>query len=134
MTKQTIIDVATPAHQAMVDITDLVAREVRAQAIENGVINCFVLHTTCALTINENADPDVVTDLLRRLERLVPWHDPADRHAEGNSAAHLRSSLLGCSLNIPISGGKLQLGTWQGIYLCEFDGPRRRKIALCMQN
>ena len=84
--------------------------------------------TTAAVTVNEGADPDVVHDLLRRLDALVPWDDPADRHGEGNSAAHLKSSLVGCEQVLPVKDGQLVLGTWQAVFFCEFDGPRTRKL------
>ncbi|MBI1865032.1 MAG: YjbQ family protein [Nitrospirae bacterium] len=90
----------------------------------------FVLHTTCGLLINENADPDVARDILRRLEELVPWENLRDRHAEGNTAAHVRSSLVGSSLTIPVQGGSLVLGAWQGVFLAEFDGPRTRQVVV----
>jgi secondary thiamine-phosphate synthase enzyme len=87
----------------------------------------YVPHTTAGVTINENADPDVVTDLLNTLEKLVPVHGNY-RHAEGNSDAHLKASMMGFSQMVPVIDGRLALGTWQGIYFCEFDGPRRRKM------
>jgi|SRR3990172_11208900 len=124
------MNISTPSHQSLVPITDRVREGVCKLDLVEGVVHLFVLHTTCGLTINENADPSVVDDLLRRLESLVPWHDPHDQHREGNSAAHLRSSLMGSSLTIPVQGGKLVLGTWQGIFLAEFDGPRSRQIIM----
>lgn len=114
----------------MVEITGEVASVILRLGMQAGVIHVFTRHTTCALFINENADPDVVHDLLRRLDKLVPWHDPSDRHAEGNTAAHLRSILIGSSVTIPVQDGQMQLGTWQGIFLAEFDGPRRRQVML----
>lgn len=111
----------------LIDITAEVEAQVRASGIANGLVQVFTLHTTAALTINENADPDVQIDLLRRLEALAP-PDPADRHSEGNSAAHLKSSLLGAGQTLILAGGRLQLGTWQSLYFCEFDGPRRRRV------
>ncbi len=128
--KSQSIRISTQSHQAMVNVTQQVAGAIRASGITDGLVHCFVQHTTCGLTINENADPDVVHDLLIRLEELVPWRHPTDRHAEGNSAAHLRSSLVGAAVSVPIRGGHLQLGTWQGIFLCEFDGPRTRQIVI----
>ncbi|PKL44842.1 MAG: hypothetical protein CVV41_05605 [Candidatus Riflebacteria bacterium HGW-Riflebacteria-1] len=122
--------VRTPASQCFVDVTHLVARAVKASGITDGHILVAVPHTTAALTINENADPAVVTDMLRRLEQAFPTHDAADRHAEGNSHAHVKSSLLGTCHNFIVSGGALVLGTWQGIYLCEFDGPRTRRLVV----
>lgn len=95
--------------------------------LRDGVVTVFIPHTTCGVTINENADPDVVTDMLAALERMVPWQANY-RHGEGNSAAHLKASLMGFSAQVLVAGGRLQLGTWQGIYLCEFDGPRTREV------
>ena len=109
------------------DITDEVRRAVAGK--EDGLVFLFCLHTTCGLTINENADPAVMKDVLDALCRLVPEDHPY-RHREGNSDAHIKSSLMGSSLSIPLSGGKPVLGTWQGIYLMEFDGPRERRVAL----
>jgi secondary thiamine-phosphate synthase enzyme len=100
---------------------------VRAGSIEAGVCTLFVPHTTAGITVNENTDPDVVRDMEEALEKAVPWQGDY-RHAEGNSAAHIKASLMGFSLQIPIAGGRLCLGTWQGIYLCEFDGPRTREV------
>lgn len=128
--KNYCINISTPSHQALVHITDKVREGVKNLGLVDGVVHLFVLHTTCGLTINENADPAVVDDLLRRLETLVPWHDPRDHHREGNSAAHLRSSLFGPSLTIPVEKEKLVLGTWQGVFLAEFDGPRTRQIVM----
>jgi secondary thiamine-phosphate synthase enzyme len=128
--RHTTLTVRTPAHQALVNIDDAVAAALDECGLRDGLLHLFVRHTTCGLLVNENADPDVVTDLLRRLEHLAPWHDPADRHAEGNSAAHLRSILVGCALTLPVRGGRLDLGTWQGVFLAEFDGPRTRTVAV----
>jgi secondary thiamine-phosphate synthase enzyme len=91
---------------------------------------CFVFcqHTTAGLTINENADPDVVQDMLMELDRLVPWRNPGYQHSEGNSAAHVKATLVGASVAVPVTDGRLDLGVWQGIYFCEFDGPRRRRV------
>jgi len=90
----------------------------------------YVPHTTAGVTINENADPDVVHDILASLDKLVPWREDFYRHDEGNSAAHLKSSMMGCQTMIPISGGELTLGTWQGVYFAEFDGPRTRRVVV----
>ena len=95
----------------------------------DGVVTVFIPHTTCGVTINENADPDVVIDMLAALERMVPW-EAGYRHGEGNSAAHVKASLMGFSVQVPVADGRLQLGTWQGIYLCEFDGPRVREVRI----
>jgi len=119
------ITLHTPAED-FVDITGQVRQIVAASKIQNGLCQIFVPHTTAGVTINENADPDVVTDMLAALKRMVP--DLPYRHGEGNSPAHVKSTLVGCSMTIPIVDGRLCLGTWQGIYFCEFDGPRTRKV------
>jgi len=111
------------------EITREVMKIVEKSGIGEGVALLFVPHTTAAVTINENADPDVATDLVKGLNKLVPLQDHY-RHVEGNSAAHIKSSLIGVSEQIIIRDGKLLLGTWQGIYFCEFDGPRARKLLI----
>ena len=116
---------STPA-EGFIDITGQVSRVVAAGAVQNGLCQVFVPHTTAGVTINENADPDVVTDMLVALKQMVP--NLPYRHGEGNSPAHVKSSLVGCSLTVLIAEGRLCLGTWQGIYFCEFDGPRTRKV------
>ena len=115
----------TPA-EGFIDITGQVRKIVASGNVQNGLCQIFVPHTTAGVTINENADPDVVTDMLAALGKIVP--DLHYRHSEGNSPAHVKSSLVGCSITVPISEGRLCLGTWQGIYFCEFDGPRSRKV------
>ena len=115
----------TPA-EGFIDITGQVRKIVASGNVQNGLCQIFVPHTTAGVTINENADPDVVTDMLAALGKMVP--DLPYRHTEGNSPAHVKSSLVGCSITVPISEGRLCLGTWQGIYFCEFDGPRTRKV------
>lgn len=112
-----------------VDITGEVRAAVSALGIRDGVVTVFVPHTTAGITINENADPDVTADMGAALDRLVPW-DAGYRHAEGNSAAHLKASLMGSAVRVPVEGGSLRLGTWQAVYLCEFDGPRTRKVSV----
>lgn len=128
----TTLEIRTPAHQAMVPITALVQAALDAARPANGLLHLGVAHTTCGLLVNENADPDVVTDLLRRLGEMVPWHDPADRHTEGNTAAHLRSVLVGSAVTLPVADGRLVLGTWQGLFLAEFDGPRTRRVTVTL--
>ena len=110
----------------MVDITRHVEAAILKEKVKDGVAVVYCPHTTAGITVNENADPDVVADLLMRLDEVFPWEYPKYRHSEGNSAAHLKASTVGTSQSIPIREGKLILGTWQGIYFCEFDGPRRR--------
>ena len=124
------IRVRTSRRSDMVEITDRVQRIVADAGLQEGVAVLQSLHTTAGLTINENADPDVVHDVLAKLERLVPREEPFYRHAEGNSDSHLKTSFFGPSLTVIVSGGQLVLGTWQGIYLCEFDGPRERRVAV----
>jgi len=121
------IEVRTQRREEMVDITVEVAAAVREAKTGSGHVFVYCPHTTAGLTINEAADPDVRADILSGLERLVPraggW-----RHAEGNADAHIKASLMGSSVTVPIDGGKMALGTWQGVFLCEFDGPRRRTV------
>ena len=119
-------DVRTDKHTQMKDITRQVQDAVRQSGVLDGLCMVFIPHTTAAVTINENADPDVVRDLNMELDKIVPWED-GYHHIEGNSAAHLKSSLVGASEHIIIEGGRLLLGTWQGVYFCEYDGPRHRK-------
>jgi len=130
MTQSKQILLKTTSHDTLIPITRQVAEVVSEIAFADGLIHIFVLHTTCGLTINENADPDVVHDLLCRLNKLAPWNSSEDRHMEGNSAAHLKSSLLGSSVTVPVKNGQLVLGTWQGIFFGEFDGPRQRSVYL----
>lgn len=122
------LTVPTRQRDQMVEITaqvEVVAREVH---VLDGWVEVFVPHTTAGITINENADPDVVHDVLKRLEKMVPWREEFDRHGEGNSAAHVKASMMGASVRVRIEGRKLLLGRWQGIWLCEFDGPRTREV------
>lgn len=118
--------IQTAKRDEMIDVTAEVQNMVRDEGIEDGVAIVYCPHTTAGITINENADPDVVRDMLMRLDEVYPWEHPKYRHAEGNSASHLKASTVGSSQTILISEKKLVLGTWQGIYFCEFDGPRRR--------
>jgi secondary thiamine-phosphate synthase enzyme len=111
----------------MIEISDQVRSAVARSGIRNGLALVFTPHTTADVTINENADPDVVTDMLHGLDRLVPLRDNY-RHLEGNSAAHIKSSLIGAGETLIVADGTTVLGTWQGIYFCEFDGPRTRKV------
>jgi secondary thiamine-phosphate synthase enzyme len=115
------------AQEELLDITFEISKIVRKSNIENGICYLYVPHTTCGLTINENADPTVKTDILGELKEMVNEKYPY-RHSEGNSTAHIKSILTGNSLNIFIENNNLKLGTWQGLYLCEFDGPRTREV------
>ncbi|MBU0969905.1 MAG: secondary thiamine-phosphate synthase enzyme YjbQ [Proteobacteria bacterium] len=121
------ISVKTHARTQMVDITSQVRRVVEESGIRNGLVHVFSLHTTGAITINENADPSVETDILNTINRVIPWEDHF-KHMEGNSAAHIKVSLFGPSELVPLENGSLVLGTWQGIFFCEFDGPRTRRV------
>lgn len=120
-------NVKTNRRSELIDITDEVASAVREFGVTDGIVTVFVPHTTAGITINENADPDVVRDILMKLDQLVPQND-GYRHVEGNSEGHIKASMMGFSTQIIVEGGRLQLGTWQGIYFCEFDGPRTRKV------
>ncbi|GAB3804301.1 secondary thiamine-phosphate synthase enzyme YjbQ [Virgibacillus kimchii] len=118
----------TNEHAEVLDITAQLETWVQETGVEHGILVVSSLHTTAGITVNENADPDVKTDMLMRLEEVYPWDHPKDRHAEGNTAAHLKTSTVGHAQTLVISGGELVLGTWQGVYFCEFDGPRNRKF------
>ena len=122
------ITIRTSDREQMIEITGDAERFVRESGNESGVLLLFTQHTTCGLTINENADPDVKSDMLGFLQRLIPQYEPNFRHFEHNSDAHIKASLVGSSVTVPFEGGKLLLGRWQGIYLCEFDGARERTV------
>ena len=112
----------------MLEITERVQRHVTAERIQDGMAIVYVPHTTAAVTINENADPDVKQDMLAKLDEMIPKEESYYRHSEGNSDSHVKTSLVGNSVTVLIEGGKLILGTWQGIQFCEFDGPRTRSF------
>jgi len=120
-------EVRTGARNAFVDITSQVQRAVDEIGLQDGAVLVWAPHTTAGVTVNEGADPDVVRDMIEALDRAVPW-DAGWRHAEGNAAAHVKSSLVGCSQLVPVAGGRLALGVWQAVWFCEFDGPRRRSV------
>ncbi len=120
------ISIKSASREDLVDITREVADAIPPDG--DGVAVLFTQHTTCGLTINENADPDVRHDILLFLKNTIPQYYDGFRHFEHNSDAHLKASLMGSSVTVPFSDGKLLLGTWQGIYLCEFDGPRSRSV------
>lgn len=126
------LTVNTKDHSEMIDITSLVDQEVKKSGIDDGVCMLFVPHTTAGITINESADPGVRLDIQTVLDKLVPW-EGSYRHLEGNSAAHIKSSIIGSSVMIIIESGRLKLGTWQGIFFCEFDGPRSRRLHMNVQ-
>jgi len=124
---KTTLTVKTSAKTEMVDMTPEIQKWVRSQGISDGLCMLYVPHTTAAVTINENADPSVPSDILMVLNKMVPW-EAGYRHMEGNSPAHVKATLVGASEMITIESGSLVLGTWQGIFFCEFDGPRSRKL------
>ncbi len=126
------LDVKTGRRDELVDITRDVADAVSESGVTDGMVTVYVPHTTAGVTINENADPSVMHDILAALDTAVPWEQSFYRHGEGNSAAHVKSSMMGCAQQIPIVDGKLTLGAWQGVYFCEFDGPRSRRCRVCV--
>ena len=121
------ITVETSRRTELVEITEKVSLLLKKKGIRDAILHIYVPHTTCGLAINENADPSVKRDIISRLGEVVP-RDANYTHSEGNSDAHIKSVLTGCSLSIFVEDGLLRLGTWQGIFLCEFDGPRRREV------
>lgn len=121
------IYIETKEHNSMIDITENIRDIVIKSGVTSGLCTLFVPHTTAAVTINENADPNVVLDFKKEMDKIVPWTDDY-RHCEGNSAAHIKASMMGFSETIIIENGNLVLGTWQGIYFLEYDGARRRKM------
>ena len=121
------IPVKTSGRTQFVDISGEISGIVRKSGVKSGVCYVYVPHTTAAVTINENADPSVPSDILMEFNKRIPFED-GYTHMEGNSAAHIKSSIIGCSETVLIEGGSLVLGTWQGIFFCEFDGPRSRKV------
>ncbi len=122
----------THSRTEMINIDDLVKRAVRESKVETGICHIFVPHTTAGVTVNENADPNVIRDILMEIDKVIPFEDNY-RHAEGNAAAHIKSSLVGCAQTIPVQDGRLTLGTWQSIFFCEFDGPRQRSVMVQVQ-
>jgi secondary thiamine-phosphate synthase enzyme len=120
------LDIRTRAHSELQDVTSQVQRAVADSGVQDGVSYVFVPHTTAGLTLNENWDPDVQGDLVRAMAAMVP--DVPYHHGEGNSPAHLMSTLVGATETLLVSGGRLVLGSWQGVYLAEFDGPRHRRV------
>jgi secondary thiamine-phosphate synthase enzyme len=124
----TTFDVRTSRRDELIDITRPVQEAVAEAGVRNGTVTVYVPHTTAGVTINENADPDVIHDVLAALDKAVPWRQGFYRHGEGNSAAHVKSSLVGCQTTVPIVEGRMTLGTWQSVFFCEFDGPRTRHV------
>jgi len=122
-----IFEVRTSTQTEFIDITRSVQEAVKKTGVKGGICIIFVPHTTAAITINENADPSVIHDILMELNKIVPFKDQY-HHMEGNSPAHIKTSLVGCSEIVFVESGRLVLGAWQGIFFCEFDGPRNRKV------
>ncbi len=127
--KNTTLNIKTDARETLKDISAMVQEFVQSTGVQNGHVTLFVPHTTAGVTINENADPDVATDMVLGFNKTFP-NRKEFRHMEGNSDAHIKSSVIGASETILIEDGALRLGTWQGLYFCEFDGPRTRKLVL----
>jgi len=121
------IDVRTSRSQEFLNITHEIRKAVQESGVKDGIVLVYIPHTTAAVTINEAADPDVVRDIITTLNDMIPVHGNY-HHSEGNSHAHIKSSMIGCSTRIIVKGGELILGTWQGIFFCEFDGPRSRHV------
>jgi len=122
-----VIEVSTRERTCMLDITGEVEQTVGDIGVKEGLCTVLVPHTTAGITINENADPSVRRDILAKLAELIP-HNGGYSHTEGNADAHIKASLMGSSVQVSVEGGRLKFGTWQGIFFCEFDGPRRRKV------
>jgi secondary thiamine-phosphate synthase enzyme len=121
------LSIRTQRHTQFVDITKEIQTAAATIGIKAGILTVFVPHTTAGITINENADPSVPSDMAEALERAIPWK-AGYSHSEGNAAAHVKASIMGSSVQIIVQNGQLQLGTWQAIYFCEFDGPRSRNV------
>jgi secondary thiamine-phosphate synthase enzyme len=124
------LKVKSHQREELVEFTDEVVGKLKESGAKNGVVVLYVQHTTAGLTINENADPDVPRDMLHALRTLIPQHGMGFRHGEENSDSHIKASLTGPSVTVPFADGKLLLGRWQGIFLCEFDGGRERKVIM----
>jgi secondary thiamine-phosphate synthase enzyme len=122
------LEVDTKSRLQLIDITGRVRQVVQEGGLQSGLVVVYVPHTTAGIVINEHADPSVARDIQADLERLVPWGQPYYEHAEGNSPSHVRASIVGTSETVVVENGELALGTWQGIFFCEFDGPRRRRV------
>lgn len=130
--KHSTIKVPTRDKTELVDISSQVEKAVKAAGVSEGMCTVYIPHTTCGVTINENADPSVKRDILMELNKVIPFKDNY-QHGEGNSPAHIKATLTGASVSIPVSGGRMMLGTWQGIYLAEYDGPRTRSAVISVR-
>jgi len=127
------LNVKSNSREELVEITDQVAEKLTESGVADGIVVLYVQHTTAGLTVNENADPDVPRDMLHALRTLIPQHGMGFRHGEENSDAHIKASLVGPSVTIPFKDCRLLLGRWQGIFLCEFDGGRERKVIMMIR-
>jgi secondary thiamine-phosphate synthase enzyme len=128
-----VLSVRSHQREELVEFTDQVQEELKRSGEKEGICFLYVQHTTAGLTVNENADPDVPRDMLHLLRTLIPQHGMGFRHGEENSDAHIKASLVGSSVSVPFKDGKLLLGRWQGIFLCEFDGGRERKVIMMVK-
>ena len=128
-----VLNVKSRQREELVEFTDLVREKLQESGVREGIVLLFTQHTTAGLTINENADPDVPRDMLHALRTLLPQHGMGFHHGEENSDAHIKTSLVGTSVTVPVSEGKLLLGRWQGIFLCEFDGARERQVIMTVR-
>jgi secondary thiamine-phosphate synthase enzyme len=128
-----VLKVRSSKREELVEFTDQVAEVVKQSGIEEGICFLYVQHTTAGLTVNENADPDVPRDMLHAFRTLIPQHGMGFRHGEQNSDAHIKASLVGSTVSVPFKDGKLLLGRWQGIFLCEFDGGRERQVVVMLK-
>ena len=128
-----VIKVRSRAREELVEFTDEVRRKLKESGMSSGICVLYVQHTAAGLTVNENADPDVPRDMLHALRTLIPQHGMGFRHGEENSDAHIKASVVGSSVTVPFHDGELLLGRWQGIFLCEFDGGRERKVIMMIR-
>jgi secondary thiamine-phosphate synthase enzyme len=128
-----ILKVRSHQREELVEFTEQVRRELEQSDAKEGIVVLFVQHTTAGLTVNENADPDVPRDMLHAFRTLIPQHGMGFRHGEENSDAHIKATLVGSSVTVPFKDGKLLLGRWQGIFLCEFDGGRERQVIMMLR-
>jgi secondary thiamine-phosphate synthase enzyme len=128
-----VLKVKSRQREELVEFTDVVRQKLQESGVRDGIVLLYTQHTTAGLTINENADPGVPRDMLHALRTLIPQHGMDFRHGEENSDAHLKTSLVGTSVTVPFSDGKLLLGRWQGIFLCEFDGGRERQVIMTIR-
>ncbi len=127
-------DISTKSRFEMIDVTSRIQKQIDIAQVKSGMIVVHVAHTTAAITISENADPDVKSDIIAKLEKMIPQNETYYQHDEGNSDSHLKASLFGFTQTLLVESGKLLLGRWQGVFFCEFDGPRERRIAIKIIN